>query len=405
MSTNIKNHSLSSFTYSVSNMFERASYYGIRALLVIYMLSETIGMSNAEAFSIYGWLAIIFVFTKIIGGVLGDLLIGNKLTLIIGGALHVLGAISLCIPSQIGLYIGLGLVFLGSGFYSTNLWAQFGKCYAANTKRLDAGFTMLYTATNIGAVIGILTIGYLGDMNIVYGFGFAGVLMLFSIIMAVLSKDRVEVALDKKPSPMSIRVLYIFIAVLLVAIFWGFFEMSAYGMFDISGQIYENANLGMERMTWGSIGQWITLPLGLIAIVAWTFFYANQFVKIAVGFILAGISLGILLLIPEDPEASSIPIFLISLLLFSLAEILVAPIVYSILTKFTNPKYLAIVIALAVVPTTIMLKLVGLFSEFLYDRPPSVSITLSAVIYGVIGIGIVIVLVVLHSQKIISSNE
>lgn len=79
-------------------MLERASYYGFRALVVLYMVGETLKMERTEALTIYGWLIGSLVFSQIIGGLFGDLLIGNKKSIIIGGIIQAIGAFSLCIP-------------------------------------------------------------------------------------------------------------------------------------------------------------------------------------------------------------------------------------------------------------------------------------------------------------------
>lgn len=164
-------HTKESFYYCLSRMLERASYYGLRALVVLYMTGEILKMESTEAIMIFGWFAGSVVFSQIVGALLGDLLIGNKKLVIIGGFIQTIGAFSLCIPSTTGLYIGLFLIVIGSGFYTPNIISNFGKLYLTKTKLLDSGFTLFYLAINLGSFLGILLIGYSGE-KFGYNIGF-----------------------------------------------------------------------------------------------------------------------------------------------------------------------------------------------------------------------------------------
>jgi len=127
-------HNKETFLYATSRMLERASFYGLRSLIVLYMVGESFKMDTTEASSIYGWFISSIIFSQIFGALLGDLVIGNKKSVIIGGIIQAVGAFSLCIPSTIGLYIGLFLVVLGSGIYTPNIISSFGKLYLNKTK-------------------------------------------------------------------------------------------------------------------------------------------------------------------------------------------------------------------------------------------------------------------------------
>ena len=164
-------HTKETFYYSLSRMLERASYYGLRTLIVLYMVGETLKMENSEALNIYGWLTGSLVLSQIVGALLGDLLIGNRKSVVIGGIIQAIGAFSICIPSIIGLYIGLSLVVLGSGFFTPNITSNFGKLYLNKTKLLDSGFTIFYLTINLGSFLGVLLIGYLGE-KFSYNIGF-----------------------------------------------------------------------------------------------------------------------------------------------------------------------------------------------------------------------------------------
>ncbi len=156
-------HTKETLYYAISRMLERASYYGFRALVVLYMTGETLKMERTEAVSIYGWFATLLMFSQIVGALFADLLIGNKKSILIGGIIQAIGAFILCLPSTAGLYSGLFLVVLGSGFFTPNIISNFGKLYLNKTKLLDSGFAIFYLAINLGSFLGILLIGYLGE--------------------------------------------------------------------------------------------------------------------------------------------------------------------------------------------------------------------------------------------------
>ncbi|AXT54677.1 MFS transporter [Aquimarina sp. AD1] len=378
-------HSRETIYYSISRMLERASYYGFRALMVLYMVGETLKMERTEALSIYGWFTASLVFSQIVGALFGDLLIGNKKSIIIGGIIQSIGAFSLCIPSTTGLYLGLFLVVLGSGFFTPNIISNFGKTYLNKTKLLDSGFTIFYLAINLGSFLGILLIGYLGETygyNI--GFIISGILMLVSIIPILLSKEKRLDEIEKNEFP----IFNILIAFIVVGLFWGFYELSSIRSFDLQLQLSEISTLGIPNHLWQSINSIFILPISIISIILWTYFYSSQFFKLMFGFIFGVISFGILFFIPEVPTEQHTVTYLISLLFLSISEIHIAPIIDSILTKYSNPKYLAILISLVFLPTRLISLVFGLFNDKLYENP-MLGLKIGIVGMTIIGIGLI----------------
>ncbi|MEP5341854.1 MAG: MFS transporter [Algibacter sp.] len=350
----IKNqkHSKEALYYSFSRMLERTSYYGLRSLIVLYMVGGILKMENAEALSIYGWFTLSLVFSQILGAILGDLLIGNKKALIIGGIIQSLGAFSFCIPSNTGLYIGLFLVVLGGGLYTPNIISNFGKLYLNKTKLLDAGFTIFYLAVNFGAFFGVMSIGYIGEKyGWNFGFVIAGIIMLLSIIPILFLKDKKIEQTTEDKSTLNERIIKISIAFVIVGLFWAIYELGNIRFFDLQLKLSEISTLNISKSIWASLNSVFTLPISILAIIVWTLFYNSQFFKLMLGFIFGIISFGILFLIPEVPTEQHTIIYLLSLLFLGISETHIAPIIHSILTKNSNPKYLAILISLAFIPT------------------------------------------------------
>jgi POT family proton-dependent oligopeptide transporter len=380
-------HSIETFYYSLARMIERASYYGLRALVVLYMTGEILKMDTTEALVIYGWFAGSLVFSQILGGLLGDLVIGNKKSIIIGGVVQAFGAFTLCIPSTYGLYIGLFLIVLGSGFYTPNIIANYGKSYLNKTKLLDAGFTIFYLAINIGAFLGSFLIGYSGEeFGYNVGFVISGLLILISLIPIIKTKEK-ELSIGEKIS-IGKRVVTIAMALIIVGLFWGVYEISNIRILDLQIQLGENSTLGISKSMWQSLNSVFTLPISLTAIIIWTYFYNSQFFKLLIGFVFGAVAFGIILFIPEIPEEKHTIYFIASMLFLAISEIHIAPIIHSILTKYSNPKYLAILISVAFVPTKIFASIFGIFHERIYDNP-TLGLKFGIIAMILISIGII----------------
>lgn len=363
-------HSKEAFYYSFSKMLERASYYGLRALVVIYMTSEILEMESNEALSIFGWVSIAVILSKIIGAFLGDLLFGNRILIIIGGFIHAIGAFCLCIPSIIGLYIGLFFVVLGSGFYSSNLISNFGKLYLNKKRLLDSGFSLFYLAINIGSFLGVLLIGYSGEKfgyNI--GFTISGTLMLFSLVPIFYSKEKLAKKVKTNEFPVGKRILIISVVLLIIGLFWGIYEIANIRIQVLQLNFGEILSTIISKSIWQSINSIFIFPISLIVIILWTYFYSSQFYKLMLGFFFGAISFSLISFIPTAPTEQFASVFLLALFFLNISEVYIAPLIHSTLTRFSNPKYLAILISLSFIPSRLISLGIGLGDNIFYENP------------------------------------
>ncbi|NNJ81418.1 MAG: MFS transporter [Flavobacteriaceae bacterium] len=392
MATNTltSNGILSPVIYNTSKALERASYYGIRSLLVIYMVGY-FGIDRYEAMNLYGWSMTIYLIALVLGAVVGDLLLGNKYTAIAGGILQAFGAFIICLPSTATLYIGIGMVFFGSGIYGSNLFSMIGRYFRKREKILDSGMTVYYTVINVGAFIGTMVIGYLGENNFHLGFIAAGILMVISSVMLFFTKDTKtpieEHDITKKNLPKS--VVMVFMAMAITAIFWLVYEIAGSDVFSKSYELRELSGSGFLRNIWQSINPVIVLLAGILLSVVWYFIRSNRILKLGIGFLLGATSYFILLTMPEGYSWLGVAVFLISALLLGFAEILFAPTTLSLLSKYTNPKYLAIIFALYMLPTRILSAIYGLFSENIYNTP-NLGLIIGGIILFILAVGLVI---------------
>jgi POT family proton-dependent oligopeptide transporter len=187
------------YTLYFTEMWERMSYYGMRALLILYMTTELVrgglGMDEATAGAIYGLYTCAVYLAALPGGWIADRLIGPQRAVLYGGCVIALGHFTLAIPDRRAFSAGLLLVVLGTGLLKPNASALVGQLYPEGGARRDAGFTLFYMGVNLGAFIGPLICGFLGErLNWHYGFAAAGVGMVLGIIQYLLTRRHLGVA-------------------------------------------------------------------------------------------------------------------------------------------------------------------------------------------------------------------
>src|ERR1051325_1272533 len=176
----------------VTEMWERFSYYGMRALLVLYLVN-VLKWDTARAANLYGTYTMLVYLTPLIGGYLADRLIGTRRSLVIGGVIIALGHFTLAVPGMTAFYIGLGFIIIGTGFFKSNVSTMVGQIYRPGDARRDSGFTIFYMGVNLGAFLGPIVCGYLAQSSGFgwhWGFAAAGVGMVFGLIVYIMGRDK-----------------------------------------------------------------------------------------------------------------------------------------------------------------------------------------------------------------------
>ena len=188
-------------------MWERFSYYGMRAILVLYLVSETnsenpgLGWTNAEAIKLYGWYTALVYLSCVPGGIIADKFISNQKAVFWGGILLCLGHLSLALESMtFFFYFGLTLIIFGVGLLKPSISSLVGSLYKENDIKRDQGFTVFYIGINIGAFFASLVVGYVGEVyGWHYGFSLAGVgMILGQTIFLYLVKKKLKQEKKKK---------------------------------------------------------------------------------------------------------------------------------------------------------------------------------------------------------------
>lgn len=185
-------------------MWERFNYYGMRALLSLFMISTVIGFTKATSSKIYGMFTALVYLTPVLGGYLADRFIGKRHSITIGALLMAAGQFALAsyeiINPILALGTGLTLIIIGNGFFKPNISAIVGELYEPNDPRRDSGFTIFYMGINLGAFFAPFICGFLGEpqdpSNILeaykwkYGFMAAGAGMIIGLVWYLVSQNK-----------------------------------------------------------------------------------------------------------------------------------------------------------------------------------------------------------------------
>lgn len=190
--SNLFGHPAGLFILFLTEMWERFSYYGMRALLVLYMTTETLGdargpglgWTSQEALALYGWYTMLVYVMSIPGGMIADKLLGQKKAVLLGAIILCLGHGVLVLTDTWAFYTGLGLVILGVGLLKPNISTMVGGLYPQGDIRRDKGFSIFYIGINTGSLLATMVIGFVvAQWGWHAGFGLAGIAMVLGLIV------------------------------------------------------------------------------------------------------------------------------------------------------------------------------------------------------------------------------
>ncbi|KAB1064437.1 MFS transporter [Salibacter halophilus] len=221
-----------------SKSLERICFYGFRSIIVLFMISDQLDLTNEAALSIYGSLALGLILSRIPGGIIGDLILNNRIAVYTGGILQILGSLTVCLfSSELSFYVGLILFVIGAGLHAPNFTAYFGKAYLNKIKLMDSGFALMYLAINIGAFTGSFLIGYLSE---IYGFksGFivCSIIMLLSLTLFYFHRQKKLSSYSNEFNKVSfnLRFVLIFIITCVLGLYWLTYEIINFSIRDVA---------------------------------------------------------------------------------------------------------------------------------------------------------------------------
>ena len=436
-STAIKDHQKELFGHPVglyvlffTEMWERFSYYGMRAILVLYLISESqgdnpgLGWTDGEALALYGWYTMMVYVMSVPGGYIADKFLGQKRSVLIGGLMLLIGHSTLAIEQMWAFYAGLVFIVLGVGMLKPNISTMVGGLYKQGDIRRDKGFTIFYIGINVGAFLSSLIVGYVGEVyGWHYGFGLAGIGMALGVLQYVFglkylsqvgnylgdSKSSQEVMNAPLTKVEKDRVGVLLISFLLVILFWGAFEQAG-GLMNI----YTMENTDRFLGNWQVPASWFQSINAMFIIFFGTsvaLFWANRklkgqwlsklgyplklpvstsLFKMIVGLIIMGVGFFFMSGATAQFEAtgSSAMYWLVFAYLFhTIGELCLSPVALSFVTKLAPVKYASIMMGIYFAMTGFGSKLAGLLGEWsstLGEFTIFTGIALTCVTIGVI---------------------
>ena len=184
-----------------TEMWERFSYYGMRAIFILFM-TKILLMKDADASQIYGSYTGLVYLTPLLGGYLCDKYLGNRRSIVIGGLLMALGQFCMFLSASAGanggisiMWMGLTAIIIGNGFFKPNISTMVGQLYPANDRRIDSAFTIFYMGINLGAFFSPLVCG---SMDFKWGFLAACIGMLIGLVVFILGQKKYLVSEEGK---------------------------------------------------------------------------------------------------------------------------------------------------------------------------------------------------------------
>ena len=390
-------HPVGLFVLFFTEMWERFSYYGMRAILTLYLVEKTdainpgLGWTDVEALSLYGWYTMMVYVMSIPGGIIADKFLGQKKSVYIGGVMLLIGHSVLAIEQTGAFYTGLIFIVLGVGMLKPNISTMVGGLYKKGDLRRDKGFTLFYIGINVGAFLSSIIVGYVGEVHgWHYGFGLAGFGMLLGLIQYGVgqkhlkhvgnflgtSENKEEQEALKKPLTKieKDRVTVLLISFIIVILFWGAFEQAG-GLMNIYTRTKtDRMLLGMEvPATWfQSLNAFFIVIFGTLVAGFWAKRKlkgkeASSLFKMILGLIIMGSGFFFMTAAVAEfnSSGSSAMYWLVLAYLFhTIGELCLSPVALSFITKLSPLKYGSIMMGVYFAMTGFGSKLAGLLGEW-----------------------------------------
>ncbi|WP_443947439.1 peptide MFS transporter [Pedobacter sp. AW1-32] len=223
-SNKVLGHPSGLFVLFFTEMWERFSYYGMRALLVLFLTTKMFGVAHPgwgwdsiNALAVYGSYTSLAYLTPILGGYMADKVLGYRWAVILGAFIMTLGHLSMALEfNPIFMYLGLCLLVLGNGFFKPNMTSVLSEMYKKHPEKKDGAYTIFYMGVNSGAFLGMILCGYIGEnIGWSYGFGLAGIFMFVGMLQFYFTRNifgsiglkpkKNEVIVDESESPEEAR--------------------------------------------------------------------------------------------------------------------------------------------------------------------------------------------------------
>jgi POT family proton-dependent oligopeptide transporter len=430
-------------TLFFTEMWERFSYYGMRAFLILYMTAPVaaggLAMADSDATSIYGTYTGAAWGAAIAGGLVGDRWLGQYRSVLLGGAIIMAGHFVLAFPPLPFFYAGLALVVVGTGLLKPSVSTLVGSLYAQGDRRRDAGFSIFYMGINLGALIGPLVAGYLAqrvDWHI--GFASAGVGMALGLAQLAFGKRHLQAAIDRiaaqpvlagspagdetPPSgPRTIglsgaewkRIAAIVVFFLFAILFWAGYEQagSTLNLFADRYTQLEVFGVSFPSSWFQSVQPFFVITLAPVFAWVWVKLGANEpsvSGKFALGLFFMGLSF--LVLIPAGGMAQAgegirvSPWWLVvSYAISEFGELCLSPVGMSAVTRLAPPRIVGLMMGVWFLSLSFGNKLAGWAAGFIETMPLATIFTVMTVV--LVGAAVVMLALVKPVERLAGAKR
>jgi POT family proton-dependent oligopeptide transporter len=387
-------------TLFFTEMWERFSYYGMRAFLILYMTAAVanggLGFDDKHAASVYGNYVGAVWLTPIVGGLIADRFLGQYRSVLIGGSIIALGHFTLAFKSLSTFYAGLALIVIGTGLLKPNVSTIVGSLYASDDERRDSGFSIFYMGINLGAFIGPLIAGYLAQrVDWHLGFAVAGFGMVLGLVQYVVGKRHLEPGLARlaaRPKPAATstgvssgftaeewkRIAVIFVLFVFASIFWGAYEQAGSTLNLFGDRYTNNVVFGFAFPSSWYVSVQALFVILLAPVIAWVWFKLGPrqpSVPTKFGLALLAAGLAFLLLVPAGAAAQSSgikvsPLWLVgAYFIEEWGELSLSPVGLSAVTKLAPTRIVSLMMGVFFLSNSLGNKLAGWTAGFFSTMP------------------------------------
>lgn len=412
-------------TLFFTELWERFSYYGMRAILVLYMVALPeqggLGFDTKRAASIYGTYTMSVYLTALPGGLIADKWLGARLAVLLGGIIIACGHFTMIFQSTTFLYAGMALIAIGTGFLKPNISAMVGGLYRENDPRRDGGFSLFYMGINIGAVLAPLVCGYFAQSEGFkqflasngfdpttgwhWGFGAAGVGMTLGLVVFLLQRGRLRQAesrMGKRPGvageapkqPLTSdewkRIGAIFIFFLFTMLFWAAYEQKGASLNLFAAKVVNTEVFGYAfPSSWlQSLTPFYVILLAPLFSILWVRMGARQPsspAKFTFGLLFIGLAY-LLFMVPAawlTAGGKVSPLWLVGLYFLEVVgEMCLSPVGLSTVTKLSPVRLVGIMMGVWFLASSLGSKLAGYLSGFFDAANPDTLVRLYGGIAG-----------------------
>jgi proton-dependent oligopeptide transporter, POT family len=390
-------------TLFFTEMWERFSYYGMRAFLILYMTASVanggLGFDDKHAATVYGNYVGSVWLTPILGGLIADRLLGQYRSVLLGGSIIALGHFTLAFKTLSTFYAGLVLIVIGTGLLKPNVSTIVGSLYEDGDARRDAGFSVFYMGINLGAFIGPIIAGGLAQkVNWHLGFAMAGVGMVLGLIQYVVGRTHIEPGLARlaaRPKPVKAaagagggfsaqewkRIAVVFVLFVFASIFWGAYEQAG-STLNLFGDRYTNNSVfGFSYPSSWYVSVQAFFVIALSPVFAWIWIRLGPRqpsvpAKFALALLFGGIAF--LLLVPAGAMAQSAagvkvsPLWLVAAYFIEeWGELCLSPVGLSAVTKLAPTRIVSLMMGVFFLSNSLGNKLAGWTAGFFSSMPLS----------------------------------